>query len=53
MSKDSALEYRFRASALRELAAETDDEERRKLILTIAEHYEQLASSEERIRQFL
>jgi hypothetical protein len=53
MIKNSAIEYRNRAWALRELLRETADQERRKLIEEIAEHYEQLALAEERISQFL
>jgi hypothetical protein len=53
MNQNSEIKYQNRALALREIATETVDEERRKLILELAEHYEQLALSEERNRQHL
>jgi len=51
MLESSAVIYRDRAEALRKIAAETLDDERRKLIVQIADHYEQLARSEDRICQ--
>jgi hypothetical protein len=49
MLDSSVVIYRDRAEALRKLADQTLDDERRRLIMQIADHYEQLARSEERI----
>jgi hypothetical protein len=42
-SKDAACRYRTRAKQLRALAEQVDDEESRKLLLIVADEYDDMA----------
>ena len=42
-TKDAACSYRTRAKQLRALAEQIEDEESRKLLLTVAHEYEEMA----------
>ena len=48
---DSAMRYRQRAEELRVIAADTRDRSAKKTLVDIAEDYERMARSRERIHQ--
>jgi len=53
MVESSSDIYRKRAGALRQVAAELCKKEQRQMLIEVAEHYEQLATAEDKVSEFL